>query len=238
MEGDREAVRFVAGAFQQLASRGSGGQPERVGGAGQPDLLLALGQRRVGEVAESQVAERGGRRGELAPAAVEQDQVGEFLPLGQHPAVAAEHHLPHRGVVVRLAGGGADAELPVGGRERLAPFDDHHRGDDLLPLEVGDVEGLDPVRGRGEPERLPERPDARRRFPPGFPEVEVEGQPGVAADQVHHPPAAALDRYGDLDAGAALFAEPVRDQLAFREVERGLDAGRRPAPQFVELLHG
>ena len=213
------------------------GQPERLGSAGQEDLLLALREPRVRDVGQPEVVEGSGGRAELAAPAVHQDQVGQFLALGEHPPVAPQHHLAHRGVVVGLSLDGADAEPPVRRGKRLAALEDHHRGHHLAPAQVGDVERLDAAGLGGELEGLLERPDAGGGLPSGFPEVEVERQPRVAADQVHHPAAGALHRDADLDPPAAFLAQPVGHQLALGEVERRFDPGRGHAPHLVELLH-
>ena len=49
----------------------------------------------MGNVGETEVVERGGCGTELAAPPVHQDQIRKLLPLGEHPPVAAEHHLVH-----------------------------------------------------------------------------------------------------------------------------------------------
>ena len=237
VEGDGEAVGFVARPLQKLQRRGGPGQPQRFRRAGEEDLLLALRQPGVRQVAEAEVVECGGGGSELAPPPVHQNEVGQFLPLGEHPPVAAEHHFPHGGVVVGLPRHRLDAELPVGRGQRLPALEDDHRGHHLPSAEVRDVERLDAPGLDGQPERLPEGPHPRRRLPARLPEVEIERQPGVPRHQVHHPAAGALRRNMDLHPSAALLPQPVGHQLAPREVERGLDLRWRRPSEFVELLH-
>ena len=237
VEGDGETVRLVPGPFEEVERRGVPGQLERFRSPGQEDLLLALRETRVRDVGEPEVVEGGGRRAELAAPAVHQDQVRKLRSLGEHPPVAAEHDLAHRGVVVGFPLDGADAELPVSRGERLAALEDHHRGHHLAPAQVGDVEGFDAARLGGELEGLLERADPGGGLPSGLPEVEVERQPRVPAHEVHHAAAGALHRDVDLDPSAAFLAEPVGHQFALGEVERRLDPGRGHAPHLVELLH-
>ena len=104
---------------------------------------------------------------QLALAAVDHDEVRErreacvvgrvvrrdvqlALPLRMAP----REHLGHRRVVVGGARRRADREAPVVGLLRRGPLEDDHRGDRVGAAEVGDVEALDPDRGRVEPERL------------------------------------------------------------------------------------
>ena len=237
MEGDGEAVRFVPGALEKLEGRGVPGEAQRLRRTGQEDLLLLLREARMGDVGESEVVEGGGRRAELAAPSVHQDQVRKLLSLGEHPPVAAEHDLAHGGVVVGLSLDGTDPEAPVGRRERFAALEHHHGSHHLAPAQVGDVERLDAAGLGGKLEGFVEGAHPRGGLPSGLPEVEIEGQPRVPADEVHHTAARALHRNVDLDAPAALFPEPFGHELAFRKVERRFNARRGHAPHLVELLH-
>src|SRR5205823_12320117 len=103
---------------------------------------------------------------ELALAAVDEQEVGRvrealalagtFVALLEVPAEPAREHLLHRREVV-LTLLTADLEAPVVGALGEAVLHDDHRADDLGPLEVRDVEALDPQRRLGEGERVLER---------------------------------------------------------------------------------
>ena len=106
-----------------------------------------------------------------------------------------------------------------------------------MSAQIRNVERFNAAGLDGELERFLQGADPGGSLPARFPEVEIEGETGVPADQIHHPAAGALHGNVDLDPAAALFREPVRDQLAFGKIERRFDPRRRTAPHLVELFH-
>jgi AcrR family transcriptional regulator len=116
------------------------------------NLLVALGERAQGDVRQlgghPHLLHHGEDRGELALAAVEQDQVGsghELLVAPLEPLEAAADDLGHaRGVVGALDA--PDLEPPVLLLGRPAALEDDHRGDGVGSHGVGDVVALYPDR--------------------------------------------------------------------------------------------
>ena len=74
-----EAVGLVADVLQQPQGERAAAQDDRVGPAGDVDLLLALGQRDQGRRRDAQGLEGVEGGVELALAAVDQEDVGERL---------------------------------------------------------------------------------------------------------------------------------------------------------------
>ena len=146
------------------------------------DQLLFLGnagQRLGGEV---QGVESGGGGMELSQATVDQDQVGQGAAFLQESPVAARNHFDHALEVVRPADR-LDDEFAVVGLLHSALLPNHHAGHAIRPLNVGDVERLDPlwrvfqVHQLGQ--SLTDHPDAGIQGA----EALVEGQAGVPLGQ-------------------------------------------------------
>src|ERR1700760_398916 len=200
---DREAVRLVAYALQQLQLRGRVVEHERRAAPGDEQLLDPLRQRDDRDAALAKAGPRTEPGRELALAAVDYDyvrqrcearvirrivrrEVGLALPLGE----AAREHLGHRREIVRGALlERADLEAPVVGLLRRAALEDDHRRDRLRPAEVRDVEALDADRRRIEAERLLQSFDgldaalaAPLRAQPLLVEREVRVAPGELED--------------------------------------------------------
>ena len=202
--GDREAMRLVADALQQLQLGGGVVEHQRRAAAGDEDLLDPLGQRDHAHALLAKAAQHRQPGAQLALAAVDHDQVGERrearvvggivgrdlelpLPLG----IAPREHLRHRRVVVGGARRGADREAPVVGLLRRGALEHDHRGDRVGAAEVGDVEALDPDRGGVQAESLLqalERLHPRLATALGFQPLLVEGQLGVALGELEDAP--------------------------------------------------
>ena len=98
---------------------------------------------------ERKLPERLDRRRDLAPPAVDEEQVREDLLLRDPAEVPASDDLgDHREVVRPLDA--PDAEASVLGLRRAPALEDDDRADRLVPLEQRDVDPLDPVRERRE----------------------------------------------------------------------------------------
>ena len=232
--GDREAVRLVADALQQLQLGGRVVEHERRAAAGQEDLLDPLGQRDDRDAALAKAVQRAEAGRQLTLAAVDHDQVrqrGEArvvggvvrgdvrlaLPLGEAPA----QHLGHRGEVVGGALGGADLEAAVVGLLRRAALEHDHRGDRVRAAEVGDVEALDPDRRRVEAERLlqpVERLHAALAAALGAQPLLVEREPRVALGQLEDAPLLAALGGAQLDRPAAAAGQRVRQRRALADL--------------------
>ena len=121
---------------------------------------------------------------------------------------------------------------------RLAVDEDRHRGDDLAPLDVRDVEALDPERQALEVERLAEL--LERLDPPlaallGRARVVLERQPGVLVRELGEAPLLAALRRPHLDPRAAEIAEERRERLRVDDVGRDDDLRRDRRRRAVVL---
>ena len=131
-------------------------------------------------------------------AAVDEEQVGEDLGLGEASAVAAENDLGDHGEVVGPLDV-PDPEAPVLLLLRRPPLENDERTDRLVPLEDRDVHPLDAARERGElqqrlerGEHLAGRGERRARIEVGAPQPFGEpaegGEPAFGAEAHLHPP--------------------------------------------------
>ena len=99
MPRDRESVSLVAKPLHELQSGVLSREPNRLSPAGQPELLLSLGQSHDGEL-DLQPVERGQGRLELTSPAVDDDEIRQFSPLLPHPPVSALDRLGHAPEVI------------------------------------------------------------------------------------------------------------------------------------------
>src|SRR3712207_3196676 len=102
MVGVREAAGLIADALEEVQLWGVAVEQDRLRAARLKDLLVALGERAHGDVRElggyAHLLYHGHDRGELALAAVEQDQVrrwGELLVAHLIALEAAPYYLGH-----------------------------------------------------------------------------------------------------------------------------------------------
>src|SRR5206468_4035941 len=101
-------------------------EDDRVSPALQIDLLLALRDRGDGQIAQTDLIERRDGRGELALAAVDQDEIGKPGALLVEPPIAPPDDLGDALEVVRPLDR-LDLVATVVGPLRLAAFPDDHR---------------------------------------------------------------------------------------------------------------
>src|SRR2546422_6234276 len=133
---DREAMRLVAGALQELERRAASGQRERLGAARDEDLFLALREAHDRQLLPPRGPRRVERRAELTLPPVDDHEVGERLVLGDPSREVARHDLVHRREIV--LGRAPDLEPPILRLLGAAPLEP----DEPRP-------GIAPLRGRG-----------------------------------------------------------------------------------------
>src|SRR5215216_2138190 len=162
-----EAVGLVADALQQVQLRRVPLQPHRLRAARLEDLLVALGERAQGDVrqlgAHLELLQNRDDRGELALAAVEQDQIrsgDELLVVGSQAFEAPPYHLGHARGVVRPFDG-PDPEPPVLALRRTPALEHDHRGHRVSPHRIGDVVAFYTHRQARQRELLPQRVERR-----------------------------------------------------------------------------
>ena len=176
--GDREPVRLVADPLEQVEPLAGARQDHRVLLAGQPDLLEPLGQPAHRDVVDAELVERPLRGRDLRRPAVDDHQagrVGELAAAGRsrgRPAsgrsrrrrrpsanspVSTRSSSSRRNRRVITSCIEATSFWPVDALDHepavlalagQAVLEDHHRGDHLGALEVGDVVALDAQRRR------------------------------------------------------------------------------------------
>ena len=166
--GDGEAVGLVPQALQHVEGFGLAGDADGIGLAGHEDLFEALGQAGDGDlVLQPEGLDHPLGHVELAPAAVDHQQVGRVgeLPrpprsarqrpvaLGDQGGEAAGEHLLHGGEVV-VAGHVLDPEPAVVALLGQAVLHHNHRPDVVRPLDVAHVEALDAQGGVGQVQRV------------------------------------------------------------------------------------
>ena len=158
MEGDREAVSFVADQLHQVQHRRVMIERDRLALlAVDVNNLLALGDRRQRLVDNLEGLERLGGGVQLAESTVDQDQAGHFLSLSLlKTLVAARDHLAHGGEIVH-ADHVPDDELAIVRLLHLAVFPHHHGSHRLRSLDVRNVETFDASRQLRQPERVLQR---------------------------------------------------------------------------------
>src|SRR5579863_2457415 len=148
---DRETVRFIAHALDQVQCPRVRGQYSGRIAAQQEQLLLArppvgtLGDADQGNPSDPQFSEHLRRFRELAFAAVDEQYVGRGNFAVAHALVTPRQRPMHGGVVV--AGlDAADVEAAIVALERTLLAEYHARGDRIRAARVADVEALDAVR--------------------------------------------------------------------------------------------
>ena len=248
---DREAVGLVAKVLQEVESLRRAGKDEREVVAGDPHLFEALRQAYDGHVRTHRV-QGGAGGVHLGKAAVHDDQVGpvgETLGasrhrvdragsvgdavlvlsidtgfLGEQPREAARETLVHRARVVGSAVSvlAADVVGAVGVLARHTVFEDHHRGDLVLPTRVRDVVALD-AQGRARQievlGQLLECLRARSNIARALRAVQGEGLAGVLRDRLHdlclRPALGHVHRHGR----TADLGQPACDGLHLRRLD-------------------
>ena len=236
VEAEREAVRLVPNTLEQLQAGAVRVEQDRVGLLRDEDLLHPLRQRDHRHARQLVRLHRRQRRRELPLAAVDDDEVRRgrealvvlVLRARAQPGEAARDDLGHRREVV-LAVEAADRELAVVRLLRDPVLEHHHRADDLVPLDVRDVEALDPERQALEVERLAqllERVDAAQLLLLRDEQLRVEGEPCVLGGQLGQPPLLAAGRRPHLDAGAAQLRQEPLQRFEPRRVRRHDDLRR------------
>ena len=166
-------------------------------------------------------------------------------PLVRQAREAARDHLGHRGEVV-LAVEALHAELAVVRLLRHRVLKDHHRSDDVLPLNVGDVEALDTEGrdSRSSTSRSSSSASTRRsRRCSVWCVSDGERDLGVLGGELLQAPLLATLRRPHLDARAATLGEELleRGEVAGtpRDDDLRRDARRRAVVLDAELLqHG
>ena len=203
---------------------------------GHEDLLLALGERDDRDPGQVELAHRSERRGELALAAVDHDQVRErrerpVVALLLDQPVAGEapaHRLGDRSEVV-LSPLVADPELAVVRAARHGLLEHDHRRDALRLAQVRGVEALDAHRQHLEVERLAqllERLCASCAGARGGERLVAQRELGVALGEPEHPALLAAHRDAHLDPRAATLREVVLEHLPILELARDDDERR------------
>ena len=195
MVGDREPVRLVAQALDEVQGARRRRQQDRVARAGQEQLLALLGQPDERQVVQAELVEDGLGRRDLALPAVDDHEVRELpaqllgaaLVAGLRPAEAAQEHLLVAGEVVRALDR-ADPEAAVVPGPRPALLEDDHAADRLGALERADVVALDAHRRTRQVERRRELLERSERAaligqPAGL--LAGQGLGGVADRQLH-----------------------------------------------------
>ena len=229
---DREAVRLVADPLQELQPGVVPVEQDRLRAARDEHLLLALRERdhRHPRQAGGRL-HRLERRRELPLAAVDHDEVRDrrealVVAVGiacvTQPREAPRDHLPHRREVV-LAVEAPDRERPVVRLLRLRVDEHGHRGDDVAPLQVRDVEALDPHRQALEVERLAqalERLDPAQSLLLGRRRLVGERQLRVLGGELGEPLLLAARRRPHLDRCSAELGEEARERLGVGQVGR------------------
>ena len=235
---ERPPVRLVADLLEELERRARPVEGDRVGHAGDEDLLLALREGDDRDARQVELFHRAPRGRELPLAAVDDDEVrdaGEALVhvSAAHAREPARDRLAHRADVV-LPGEAADAEAPVMRVPRAPLLEHDHRGDDGLALDVRHVERLDPDRQALEVQHLAqllERGDAARALLRALRGVRRERELRVLDGEVDEAPLLAARRGAHVHASAAPLGEElgdgarVRDPCGHEDLRR--DARRR-----------
>ena len=240
MKRDREPVRLVADALQELQPGVVPIEQDRLRTTGNEYLLLTLRERDDGNARKARCRlDRLERRRQLPLAAVDHDEVrhcGEALVEAAGIEAVAEAReptrddLPHRGEVV-LAVEPAHRERAVVSLLRLGVDEHRHRGDDVTPLQVRDVEAFDPHRQALEVQALAEALeclDATQPLLLGGGRLVREREPRVLVGELRESLLLASRRSPHLDGGAAQLGEEPGQRLGVRQVG-GNDQLRRHA---------
>ncbi len=148
--GDREAMRLVAQSLDEVERRRRGRQHDRLGPAGQEELLALLGQAGQRQVVQPELVEDLPGGADLARAAVDDDEVGQRASAAPRPPSspvrarpeAAPEDLLVAGEVVRALDR-PDPEAPVLAGARPAVLEDDHAADRVAALDGADVVALD-----------------------------------------------------------------------------------------------
>ncbi len=154
VEGDGEAMGFVADLLEELQGGGPFAEVEGMRVFGNINLLKSFGKGNdSGLVVDAYLLKRLHRGIELPFAPVNDDEVGQGLLGGDKAVVVAVDDLLHGGKVVN-AFHGLDVEVAVLLFGRVAPFETDHGGDRVGALEVGVVKAFDVHGDLFEPEVL------------------------------------------------------------------------------------
>ena len=234
MELDRETMGFVAHRLHELERGGRVVENHRLLTTANVEDLLPLGQAREGKLAEAEFVERLRRRAELAETAVDENEVGQVRALFQQPPIAPSHHFAHGREVVGRAHHGLDLERPVVGLLGRRHLEDHHRGHDVRPLQVRDVEALDPPRLVGQAERLHEGDENFARTLLRMTPFQIMGELGVAGDEFEQTDLLAALGHAESHLGAPPFAEPGGQSVHSLEGLGHQDLARHVAIVLVE----
>src|SRR5579872_2336217 len=155
---DGEAMRLVPNSLDEEHAGRVPLLDDGLGATRSEDLLALLGERERRDVGETGGFELLESRAQLAPSAVDEDQVGPareravaddigvLTPLCRLEAfqAAPQHLLQHREVV--RPGNVADLEMAIVVVPRTSVFEDDHRTDGRVALDVRDVVALDALR--------------------------------------------------------------------------------------------
>src|SRR5260221_7082025 len=234
--GDGETVRFIAHHLQELQGGIALLQADRLLAVGNVDLLFTLRQAGNGDLFDAEAIEGGQCGIELPAPAVDEDHVGERLPLLHQAAVAAVHRLGHGAEVVR-ADDALDVEDAVLVLVELPAVEDHHPGHRVGALDVRDVERLDLLDLPVVPESLPKflcsdlHPVLLR-----LAEARLVRQLCIAVGQLHPVDAFAALRRANRDLPLPLLPQPFREQLPLFDLHRDEDLGRNEEIVLVVAL--
>ena len=201
---------------------------------GHEDLLFPLREADRRELDPDPVERPEGGR-QLALSAVDDEEVGERLAFRATPLVAPGDGLGDRREVV--GHGAVDPEHPVLPFRRLAVDEDDARGVGVAPLEVRDVEALDPRRPVVEVERLREgQGRLLPRLAHGLEAPDV-ARPGVVPGDLHPVERGSPLRRPHLHPGAAALREPRLDgsERLLRNLVGKVDLPREERRRVVVL---
>ena len=143
-----EAVGFVADVLEEAKRKRVAREFDRVAFAGEKDFFFLLGKGEQGRGGDFLVAEGGEGGGELALAAVDEEDVGkDFIGVAEL-AVAPGDDFVNAAEVVD-AGDAANLVAAIAGlkREAIEELDD--AGDSFAAAEVGDIDAFDGARRFG-----------------------------------------------------------------------------------------
>ncbi len=161
MISDGKTVGFVTQSLQQKQAGCALPEIDRVLAPGQEKALFAalhhlpfdIGNypafgdpHRPDATAQVEFLQHRGQHPELPLAAVDQNHVRQFVLINPTLQTTLEDFV--KGGVIICSDHGLDAETPILGRSRLPVNQNHHAADREMPLDVGDIKTLDPLRRR------------------------------------------------------------------------------------------
>ncbi len=234
--GDGEAVGFVAQALQEIQHRVARGELEG-GAAGHVEPFAAgiavgaFGDGDQWQVGDAEFFEHGLGGGELAGAAIDEDEVGPMRVIavgvfGLGAGEAAGEDFAHHGEIIAGGERAFDGEFAVGGFQGSVGSGDDHDAVGVGAHDVGVIVGFDAFGGFGQGEDFGGGGE-EFRLAGGFGEFAFEGFAGVGGGVLHD--VVFFAALGDEQFGAAagFEAEGFGDEALFGEVLVEQDGARR-----------